>query len=99
MDDSIKRLHRTTFCGQRFTRQQLVEVQQTVDSFPRLSRNELAQTICEHLDWRTDGGVNSAYACLKMLEELQAAGVLRLPGKDETKVRGGPQATGVERAE
>ena len=88
MDDSIKRLHRTTFSGRRFTRQQLVEVQQTVDRFARLSRNELAQTICEHLDWRTDGGVNSAYACLKMLEELQAAGVLRLPGKDETKVRG-----------
>ncbi len=88
MDNSIKRLQRTTFSGQRFTRQQLVEVQQTVESFPRLSRKELAQTICEHLDWRTDGGVNSTYACLKMLEELEAADVLRLPGKDETMVRG-----------
>ena len=88
MDDSIKRLQRTTFSGRRFTRQQLVEVKQTVDSFARLSRNELAQTICEHLDWRTDGGVNSTYACLKMLDELEAADVLRLPRKDETKVRG-----------
>ena len=53
MDASITKLKSTTFCGRRFTRKQLSEIQQTVHSFPALSRHELAQTICEHLRWYT----------------------------------------------
>ena len=88
MDESIKRLKTTTFFGRRFRRQQLQEVKRAVELFPALSRKELAQTVCEHLNWRTDSGENSVAACLKMLEQLQSEGVFRLPAKDETKVRG-----------
>ena len=58
MDPRIKNLKSTTFFGRRFTRRQIVAIQQTVATFPALSRKELAQTICEHLRWRTPTGGN-----------------------------------------
>ena len=58
MDPRIKNLKSTTFFGRRFTRRQIADIQQTVATFPALSRKELAQTICEHLRWRTPTGGN-----------------------------------------
>ena len=49
MDPRIENLQSTTFCGRRFTRRQIAQVQETVATFPALARKELAQTICEHL--------------------------------------------------
>lgn len=50
---SVETLEKTTFAGRRFTRKQLAQVQDTVRTFPKLSRRELAETICEHLAWKT----------------------------------------------
>ena len=75
----IKKLKSTTFFGRRFTRRQIAEVQQMVATFPALSRKELAQTICEHLHWHTPSGGNRVKAALGMLEQLEQAGILRLP--------------------
>ena len=47
MDPRIASLKSTTFCGRRLTRRQIADVQETV----ALSRNELAKTVCEHLNW------------------------------------------------
>ena len=88
MDASIKRLKSTTFFGRRFTRRQLEEIQSMVRLFRRLSRRELAQTVCENFDWRTESGENRVFACLKMLEALEQHGVLRLPAKDTRVIRG-----------
>ena len=88
MDERIRKLKSTTFCGRRFTRRQLEDIRQTVAWFPSLSRQELAQTVCEHLGWRTDSGVNSVYASLKVLEALEAAGVVELPAKERSMMRG-----------
>ena len=87
MDASITKLKSTTFCGRRFTRKQLSEIQQTVHSFPALSRHELAQTICEHLRWYTPNGVNRVNACQTVLKELEQLGVVRLPEKIACKRR------------
>ena len=81
MDASIAKLKSTTFCGRRFSRKQLSEIQQTVGSFPALSRHELAQTICEHLQWQTPKGSHRFNACLHLLESLEQQGVLQLPEK------------------
>ena len=81
MDASIAKLKSTTFCGRRFSRKQLYEIQQTVGSFPALSRHELAQTICEHLQWQTPKGSHRFNACLHLLESLEQLGVLQLPEK------------------
>ncbi len=58
MDAGIKNLMSATFFGRRFTRRQIAVIHQTVTTFPALSRKELAQTICEHLRWRTPTGGN-----------------------------------------
>lgn len=91
MDPLIEKLHSTTFFGRRFTRKQLADVQQTVATFPALSRKELAHTICEHLRWRTPGGANRVAAALGLLEKLARAGIVQLPPKRVESMRPGPR--------
>ena len=82
---SVDSLARTTFSGRRFTRKQLCEVQQTVETFKNLSRNELAHTLCEHLDWKTPKGKNKVDSCLTLLEQLESQKIIALPGKRQCK--------------
>ena len=91
MDPHIENLKSTTFFGRRFTRRQIAEVQQTVAMFPALSRKELGQTICEHLNWRTPAGGNRVKAALKLLEQLEQAGILTLPPKRAENMLPGPR--------
>ena len=91
MDPLIKKLKSTTFFGRRFTRKQIADIQQTVATFPALSRKELAQTICEHLHWRTPSGSNRVAAALGLLEELAQAGIFQLPPKRVESMRPGPR--------
>ena len=53
MDQRIENLETTTFFGRRFTRREIIDIQETVARFPALSRHELTQTVCEHLNWHT----------------------------------------------
>jgi len=78
---SVDTLPGTTFSGRRFTRKQLARVQETVGRFPKLSRNELAGTLCEHLGWTTPSGKYKIESCLTLLEALEAHGVVTLPAK------------------
>ena len=89
VDPLIEKLKSTTFFGRRFTRRQIAEVQQMVATFPALSRKELAQTICEHLHWHTPSGGNRVQAALGLLEQLEQAGILRLPPKRTQNMRSG----------
>ncbi len=77
----IDDLKSTTFMGRRFTRKQITSIQQTVKTFPALSRRELAHTVCEHLQWRTPNGKNKIQACPGLLEELEVLEILSLPPK------------------
>ena len=82
---SIESLPKTTFGGRRLTRTQLARVQETVQTFSRLSRNELALTVCEHLDWTTPRGTLKVQSCLSLLDTLEDHGVITLPPKRVTK--------------
>lgn len=82
---TVETLERTTFSGRRFTRKQLREVQETVETFKNLSRKELAFTVCEHLNWRTPRGELKVNSGLQLLEQLESAGVVTLPAKRKTK--------------
>ena len=84
MDPRIRNLKSTTFCGRRLTRRQIAAVQETVARCPALSRNELSRTVCEYLNWTTPKGEHRVAACLRMLERLEACGVLTLPAKRPT---------------
>jgi len=65
----------------RITRQELEAARQTVRLCSGLSRQELARTICEHWGWVTASGSHKVTACLKVLEEWEHQGLLRLPRK------------------
>ncbi len=81
MDSRIENLKSTTFCGTRLTRRQIADLQKTVKMFPALSRHELAATLCTHLGWFTPKGRDRLGSCLRMLEQLEAGGIVSLPAK------------------
>jgi hypothetical protein len=84
---SIETLNSTTFSGRRFTRRQLTQIQETVATFGNLSLNELALTLCEHLNWKNPAGKLKVNSCLDMLEQLEKLDIVCLPAKRQTKAR------------
>ena len=68
-------------CGRKIREQEIEQIKETVELCWRLSRNELAQSISENLCWYTASGSLKVDACAKLLEKLQAAGILQLPEK------------------
>jgi hypothetical protein len=70
-------------CGREINAKELEQIQETVKLFKGLRRSELAETICEHLEWYTATGSRKVDACMKLLEKLQARGALKLPSKRE----------------
>jgi hypothetical protein len=70
-----------TQCGRIIGPDEIESIRESVAACFRLSRNELALTICEHLDWRSASGSLKQEACLKLLEKLELQGVLKLPEK------------------
>jgi len=75
----IKSLKGTTFSGKRYTRNQLEQITETVNSFPDLSRRELAHTVCEHINLTTPIGKHRIHACLEALAAMEKAGLFTLP--------------------
>lgn len=67
--------------GRGIRAEELALIRETVELFPALSRNELADTICDHLEWYTASGTCKTEACLGLLERLEARGLIRLPAK------------------
>jgi hypothetical protein len=68
-------------CGREISVSETEEIRETVATFYRLSRKELAMTICEHLGWYSVTGNPKVDACVKLLEKLESQGVLSLPQK------------------
>jgi hypothetical protein len=81
LDPRIARLPSTTFYGQRLTRRQIGDIQETVGLLPQLSRTELGHTICEHLGWQTPRGTNRIQLAMRVLGELERLGILTLPAR------------------
>ena len=68
-------------CGRKISDQEIEQIKETVELCWRLSRYELARTIAENLGWYTASGSLKVDACVKLLEKLQAEGVLQLAEK------------------
>jgi len=64
-----------------FTGKEIRLIQQTYKRFPSLSQSELARTVCEHLNWLTAAGLPKDRACLQLLHQMEAQGLIRLPPK------------------
>jgi len=75
---------RTLHYGRYFSEEDLWVVRETVRRFPKLSRNELASTICENLEWFAPNGKYKLDGCRRLLEKLAADGQIVLPPKRDT---------------
>jgi Domain of unknown function (DUF4338) len=60
-----------TFCGQPLSPTQLELIRHCVARYPGLSREELAATVCEWLDWRRANGGLKTRECRDLLLQLQ----------------------------
>jgi hypothetical protein len=76
-------------CGREFSMEEIRQIRKTVAWLGGLARKELAATVCEHLDWRTASGTPKLQACQKLLERLEAAGLVELPALKRPQVHTG----------
>jgi hypothetical protein len=67
------------FCGQSVNEEQLREIAEIIKTFPRLSRTELANTVCELFSWKRNNGKLKSVECRLFLEELDQKGIISLP--------------------
>jgi hypothetical protein len=81
--------------GRIFPASEIALICEIVTSCSGLSRKELANTISELVDWKRANGFLKEAECLKLLERLEAAGLLTLPGKQQTRPLG--SATSIPR--
>jgi len=72
------------FFGRTFTPSDFQLMRDIIRGFPALSLTELANTLCELLDWRRPSGKLKYIECRSMLEQLQAKGLLSLPAVRKT---------------
>lgn len=69
------------FCGREFTAKEVSLIHEIVETCSGLSRLELANTVCELLEWKRPSGRLKARECRDLLERLERQGILTLPGK------------------
>ena len=67
------------FSGRAFSLEEIELIQWTVKAYPKLTRNELARTICEFIGWEQISGKPKTQQCLTMLNTLEADGLVKLP--------------------
>lgn len=67
------------FCGQIVKNQQVDEIIEIIETFPKLSRTELANTVCELFSWKRTTGKLKSVECRQFLERLDEKGTIRLP--------------------
>ena len=76
MDDTIR-----VFSGRAFSPKDIEMIQWVRRTYPKLSRKELAATICEFLDWVTPAGRPKTQQCTAFLDELESENIIQLPPK------------------
>ena len=76
---------RYQFSGRIFHADDIALIRDVVATCAGLSRKELANTISELVGWTRPGGALKEPECLAMLARLQAAGLLTLPAKQQTR--------------
>lgn len=95
MSDTIRE-----FSGRTFSSEEIKLIKWTRATYPKLSRSELAETICEFIGWTTPAGVAKRVQCVKFLEKLETEGILQLPspGKIRKKDNATTKETNLDKA-
>jgi len=76
------------FLGEAVSERELATIREVLDSYPGLSRMELAATVCELLGWKRWNGRPKARECREWLELLEETGRLTLPAKRKRRPLG-----------
>jgi len=79
------------FSGRTFSAEEIELIQWTVTAYPKLTRHELAGTVCEFLGWSQISGKPRTRQCQTMLNALEVEGLVKLPPLNESKGRYGRQ--------
>ena len=79
---------RYKFCGKPVTREELALIKEMSEEFWGISRTELAETLCELLEWKRPSGRLKGVECRQFLEELEAESEIRLPKPRKGKPKG-----------
>ena len=79
------------FCGEAIEQEQLKEIIEVIESFPKLSRTELANTICEIFSWKRATGKLKSVECRQFLERLEEKGAIKLPAIRKQNENRAPQ--------
>jgi len=77
MDGSFEK--RLQFCGELIGGQEMEVIKSVISDCSGLSRTELANTLCEILDWRRPNGKLKTVECRTFIEELDSKSILKLP--------------------
>lgn len=77
------------FKARNFSVSEVETIREVVASCPGLSRQELANTVCELLGWRRANGRLKTWEAKQLLERLEAEQGMGLPGLRQTKPPGG----------
>ena len=77
-----------SFKNQSFSSDEIELIREVTDSCRGLSRQELAKTVCELLDWRRENGGLKTWECKQLLVRLEAERGVRLPELRVTKPKG-----------
>jgi hypothetical protein len=75
------------FCGQIVSQEQLDEITEIIETFPNLSRTELASTICELFSWKRCNGKLKTVECRQFLERLDRKRGIKLPASRKQFVK------------
>lgn len=71
------------FSGRLFSEADMDLIKETAAAYPKLSRNELAGTVCELIGWVQANGKPKTAQCLQFLRMLEEEGGLALPAVNE----------------
>ena len=80
MTDNLEKI---LISGREFTQKEIDNVIETVEIFSNLTRTELANTVCIHLDWFSASGNYKTQSARKLLEKLKDKGLVELPEFDK----------------
>jgi len=68
-------------CGREISSRDIEHIKTVTELCARLSRKEVAHTICEHWGWVTASGAHKVDACMKLLEKLEDRREIQLPAR------------------
>ncbi len=76
-----------TFSGRQFTSEDIEQIKWTRETYPNLSRSELAGTVCQIIGWTTPSGRAKLAQCRALLEDIEKEGIIDLPPLQTEMIR------------